>query len=399
MVRRYTLEQQTNNDQGQLSVKEKVISEQLRLLETNLFVSVPLSFVCASIVFASLHQPQVDFFVISWFAAVIGVSLFRLIGVYFYRRSPQKSKLHFSIFMIGVALSAILWGIVNSVLMPQDELRQMVIIVVTAGLTAGGVQTLSADVRTSLIYLCLMVVPLCVWLLWHGEVLLGLAALTYLAFMMVACIRSYKLLAKALSLQYENQELIEKISISNANLLDYSKNLYEQSIRDPLTGLVNRRCLDVTLPRELERAIREKQTLCVAMLDLDFFKNFNDNNGHAAGDEVLKFVAQLIRDTFRASDITCRYGGEEFLIVLINTDMDSSHARLEHFRRLVKEGKVLFQGQPLPPMTVSIGVVEGPKPGVSAEEMIRAADTALYAAKAAGRDRINFAPAVVEAAS
>lgn len=387
------MEQPDSNNVYPLSIKDKVFSEQVKILHDNLLTSVPANFVCAFIVFMILYQGQTKTFISVWFAAVAAVSLFRIFAVYLFRHRPKNTNWHLVVFLVGVALSAGLWGTINSVFMPNDDLmHQMVIIVITAGVTAGGVQTLNANLKASLIYLTFIVLPLTIWFFLQGSFVytsLGATMIAYISFMIVTSVRGYHLLATTLYLQYENQALIEEISDSNAKLMDDSKTLYEQSIHDSLTGLFNRRYLDETLPRELQRTIREQQSLCVAMLDLDYFKSFNDTHGHAAGDEVLKFIGDLLQDVFRGSDISCRFGGEEFLVVMINTDLTAAQIRLEQFRELVKKGKVYFHGQPLPPMTVSIGVAEAPGQGITVKEIIHAADVALYSAKEAGRDRTS----------
>jgi len=389
------LEQPNNNNEHQRSINDSVFSAQVNILHANLLTSVPANFICAFIVFISLFQSQNKTVITGWFAAVLLVSLFRIGSLYFYRRHPRSDNWHLSIFIVGVGLSALLWGAVNSVFMPPEDLmHQMVVIVITAGVTAGGTQTLNANVKASLLYVVIIFVPLTVWLFLQGSFvysLLGIAMIAYIGFMALTALRGNKLLVTTLTLQYENQALVEKISISNSKLLDYSKTLYQQSTHDSLTGLFNRRYLDETLARELQYAIRERQTLCVAMLDLDFFKSFNDTYGHAAGDEMLKFVGALMNNTFRKSDICCRFGGEEFLVILVNADTTFAEDRLDHFRQVVKQGIVTFQGKVLPPMTVSIGIAEAPRQGASVEDIIHAADIALYSAKKAGRDRIERA--------
>lgn len=392
-----------NDSVYQLNIREKVFSEQVKILHNHLLTSVPANFVCALIVLVSLYKTSDAAVMIGWFVSVALVSVLRMGAFHFYRRQIQSDiksdNFYLALFIFGMAASAILWGLMGSVIMPKgDILHQMLVIVVIAGVTAGGIQTLNASVKASVTYLLFILLPLTIWVFLQGSLtysLLGITLVAFLAFMVVTSIRGHQLLVTTLFLRYENQALIEKISIANARLLDHSKTLYEQSMHDSLTGLFNRRYLDETLPRELQRVSREKQSLCVAMLDLDFFKSFNDVHGHAAGDAVLRFIGTLMKETFRESDICCRFGGEEFLVVLLNTDMTSARTRLESFRNVVKQGKVLFQGQFLPPMTVSIGVAEAPEQGASVEEIIWAADKALYYAKEAGRDRIESASVTV----
>jgi diguanylate cyclase (GGDEF)-like protein len=387
------VEPSTSENAYSPSTKEKVFSEQVKILHNSLPTSVPANLICAFIVFISLYSGQNKIFVTGWFIAVMLVSLFRFVAMYFFRRQPENDDLYLRIFMVGVTLSALLWSTINSFFMPKNDLsEQMIIIIMTVGVTAGGIQTLNANLKVSLAFLCMTIFPLAAWIFLQGSfnyTLLGITLIVFIVFMIVTTIRGNKLLATTLSLQYENQALIEKISVTNTKLLNYSKILYKQSTHDPLTGLYNRRYLDEALSRELKRVIREKKSSCVAMLDLDFFKSFNDTNGHAAGDEMLKFVAATMQATFRGSDISCRFGGEEFLILLINTDLSSAQLRLENFCEAVKKGEVYFQGQLLPPMTVSVGVAEAPRQGTSAKDIIHAADTALYCAKETGRNRVK----------
>ncbi len=181
---------------------------------------------------------------------------------------------------------------------------------------------------------------------------------------------------------------IIKLSLEKNNL---NQRLQREAIHDPLTNLFNRRFLDETLARDLKHALREKRTLCVAMLDLDFFKKLNDTFGHEAGDEVLKFIGKYLNKTLRGSDIACRYGGEEFVIILPDANISKVLPRLETIRETIKNKTILYQNISLPTITVSIGVAEVPVHGKTSEEVLRAADQALYAAKQAGRDKVVVA--------
>jgi diguanylate cyclase (GGDEF)-like protein/PAS domain S-box-containing protein len=179
----------------------------------------------------------------------------------------------------------------------------------------------------------------------------------------------------------------EAIKLSLANLR-LRKKLHEQATRDPLTGLFNRRYFEETLPRELHRTLRRNAPLCIAMLDLDHFKQFNDTFGHEAGDLVLREASRLLRDGLRKSDIPCRYGGEEFVLVLPDSSLEDTINRLEQTRRQLEGMDIRHNGQLLATMTFSAGVAASPIHGSSPEDLLRGADAALYAAKHAGRNRI-----------
>jgi len=177
-----------------------------------------------------------------------------------------------------------------------------------------------------------------------------------------------------------------KLSLSNLKLRE---KLREQATRDPLTGLYNRRHLEDSLSRELHRARRGESLLCIAMLDLDHFKNFNDTFGHQAGDLLLRELGRVLREKLRKSDIACRYGGEEFVIVMPDSSLADTCHRVEEIRVLIKKLEIRHGEQLLSTITMSAGIAGTREHGgVTMRELLHAADTALYAAKQAGRDRI-----------
>jgi diguanylate cyclase (GGDEF)-like protein/PAS domain S-box-containing protein len=182
----------------------------------------------------------------------------------------------------------------------------------------------------------------------------------------------------------------EHISLSLSNF-KLRETLREQSIRDALTGLYNRRYMEESLDRELRRSERKQRTLGVLLADVDHFKQYNDALGHEAGDALLRALADFFRAQVRREDIVCRYGGEEFTLLLPEASIDIARERAEMLREKIKALRVEHRGQPLDPVTLSLGVAVFPDHGTTAEELVRAADAALYRAKAAGRDRVELA--------
>ena len=169
--------------------------------------------------------------------------------------------------------------------------------------------------------------------------------------------------------------------------------LKEQSVRDPLTGLYNRRDLLVSLERELHQAQVDQRRVGVVMGDLDHFKAVNDRHGHPAGDEVLRQFARWLVQEVRSTDLCFRYGGEEFLLILPGMDRAAAMARAEAVRRKVEATPVQFQGQSIS-VTSSFGVAIFPDDGATAEALITRADAALYQAKAGGRNQVHSGPDV-----
>lgn len=181
-----------------------------------------------------------------------------------------------------------------------------------------------------------------------------------------------------------------KLALSHLELED---ELRAQALHDALTGLFNRRYLNDVLVRELERYRRQGETFTVAMLDLDHFKRVNDNFGHEAGDAVLAGFGKLLLQWSRSSDIACRYGGEEFTLVLQGSTPDEVSDRLQDLLQRAAQMQIEHEGCVLPAITVSIGVAQATPEVPSATELLSRADGALYQAKLQGRNRVVVAVA------
>jgi len=179
--------------------------------------------------------------------------------------------------------------------------------------------------------------------------------------------------------------------LANLRLREALENL---SVRDPLTGLFNRRYLEESLERELHRATRKQRPLGVIMLDLDHFKHFNDTYGHEAGDTLLRELGRFLQAHIRREDIACRYGGEEFILIMPEAWLDVTRERAEWLREEIKNLTVKFHGQVLGALTLSLGVAIFPQHAATASSLLRASDLALYRAKAEGRDRAVVSLAV-----
>jgi diguanylate cyclase (GGDEF)-like protein len=180
------------------------------------------------------------------------------------------------------------------------------------------------------------------------------------------------------------------VTMTLANL-HLREQLYNQSIRDPLTNLFNRRYMNETLEREIRKAGRHQQPVGVVMLDVDHFKEFNDAYGHDAGDVVLQKVAVFLQHYIRAEDIACRYGGEEFTLILPGASVENTYKRAEELRYGLETLQVFYDGQPLGNITISAGIACFPDHGNSVASLLGMADHALYEAKRSGRNRVLIA--------
>jgi diguanylate cyclase (GGDEF)-like protein len=207
-------------------------------------------------------------------------------------------------------------------------------------------------------------------------------------------------------LTHENQQLIASLSAKNQALLEMNRELEAKiherthelaeanarlaqlAVTDGLTGLYNHRHFHERLTLEVERSQRSGLPLSLLMLDVDHFKQFNDTFGHPAGDEVLRQLARVLTDTRRANDVVARYGGEEFAVILVDTAKFTAAKVAERVRERIAAHDFSDAAQKAGKISVSLGVATFAEDGTDAEALVRSADTALYAAKRAGRNRV-----------
>ncbi|MCX7983082.1 MAG: diguanylate cyclase [Syntrophales bacterium] len=197
-------------------------------------------------------------------------------------------------------------------------------------------------------------------------------------------------------LKKTEEKLREMNEVLNSRLEEIQmlqERLKEEAIRDPLTNLYNRRFLEETLKRELARVERSTGRLSLVMIDLDRFKDVNDMFGHQFGDQVLKALGDLISSQTRLGDVACRYGGEEFVVILPDAPIDSAVDRVEEWRKMFSDIEFRPEDRIIR-VTFSAGVASYPEHGVTGNELISAADDAMYAAKLAGRNRVMVAKKV-----
>ncbi len=180
---------------------------------------------------------------------------------------------------------------------------------------------------------------------------------------------------------------VEYLALAICNLR-LKKRLHELTVKDALTGLFNRRYMDEAIPRELLRAKRAGTSCGAIMIDLDHFKRVNDTFGHDGGDVVLKKVGKFLNSMFRQEDVVCRFGGEEFFVLMTSGKVRDYCCRARALGREIKTLDIRWKGQQISPITVSMGVAVFPDHAASFEELLKVADQALYLAKARGRDRV-----------
>jgi diguanylate cyclase (GGDEF)-like protein len=179
----------------------------------------------------------------------------------------------------------------------------------------------------------------------------------------------------AISYGYVNRKQLEQI--------------HDLSIRDSLTGLFNRRYMEETLDREIDRALRTERNLAVVMADVDHFKSINDTYGHVAGDMVLVHIANFFIQNTRSSDVACRYGGDEFILIMPECSKEEATTRAESIRLMISQAAMSFENKVIEGITISFGIAALPLNGGTREELICSADHALYSSKILGRNRVS----------
>ncbi|MBR9883596.1 MAG: diguanylate cyclase [Oceanospirillales bacterium] len=204
-----------------------------------------------------------------------------------------------------------------------------------------------------------------------------------------ALLFSLSVVVIALRFFARSQRMLQEMNILlEQQVQERTEELKKLSYEDPLTGLKNRRYFDEVMAREVALAARQRRPLSLLICDIDKFKDFNDTYGHTAGDEALRRVACKMRESFRQTDIACRYGGEEFVIIMPDASSEDALKRAEELRRAVSMDSVVIDGQTLEPVTLSAGIASWPENVSEADSLLTSADKALYSAKRSGRDRV-----------
>lgn len=378
------------NDNAQLKEAEPsdntTYSEINEYLYNNMIPSMISILILASVLFWELSGIIEKRTLTLWFESVLIILTIR-IGLYvWFSKTKHKLALqsyHKYLFILGSSLTATLWGILGSFLMPTDTFHQTFIIIIISGLVAGSTISLGARYLASILYVLLALVPI---ITWEGIQIINGTRLYSGIFIGMTLYLFYVSIVS-----YNISNLVQNnIKLKNKNI-NLSKLLRAEATHDALTGLYNRRYLDTYFKIELARYKRNPKPISIIMIDIDHFKNFNDQFGHDLGDAILREFGSYFRNTVRDSDFACRFGGEEFILVLPEADLDIALNRAEKIREGAKHISVIKDDKHISGISISIGVAVFPEHGDTQASIIEAADKALYRAKEEGRDRVYVA--------
>ena len=378
---------------------DKIFPDQIKILYERAPSVIPVNVIIGGILCLFLVPVLSDQVLFAWWSILFVVSVVRYIHVKYtlknasWMQDASRLSLIFSVssFFTGLIWCSSFFLFAFSV----PDLYLIFIVFALGGMSVGAIASKATSKAAFFGYTIPMMIPPTVTFLFMGSEIgypmFGMMAI-YSASISITYLQSYKLVAQGIKNQLEKDELIQHLKISKQHLELANEKVLVMSHTDDLTQLANRRYLDMMLEKEGARAIRSKASLAFVMIDIDFFKDYNDTFGHQQGDYCLEKIADLLRQIIkRPGDFVARYGGEEFCVLLPETDIEGA-------RRVMKEYQEALQTLKIPAgnttvsafVTVSVGIAScTPQLGDDVNDLVAAADAALYNAKEKGRNRIE----------
>ncbi|MHB1946575.1 MAG: diguanylate cyclase domain-containing protein [Gammaproteobacteria bacterium] len=376
----------------QQQVDAELISSVYKETHTGLIASL----FCATILLIGLYSVSNPAMIIGWYVFfwLVILARFILVKMYFNQIEP-KNTLEFwrKSFMLGAWAAGALWGFISSVLFPYPHQMQMMLdILILAGMTAGAVPILSGILNAGRGFLILAVLPVNIRLLLIGDttlLLYDLALVAYLFFLLVITKKTYKILNNAVSLQFENNILLQNFSDAKKQLQISNKKLAYAATHDPLTNLINLSLFEKELSETLEYAKSERQSFAILYIDIDNLKEVNDTYSRQIGDRLLKNIVDRIVTILPKEAIAARFGGDEIVVILENiTDPDEVAKVAQQICAAMKASFEIEECNII--TTISIGIVIYPVDGRDTEILLRNADKAMLIAKEEGDNTFCF---------
>lgn len=336
----------------------------------------------------------------SWWAIFVAITLYRTWNTrrfckVYNNDQVNDFRLWYNRFYVTTVMAGIGWGAGGFIIgTPLDALSQVFIFIVLIGVGAAAIPLLGVMQRVMLCFQAVSTIPYAIYISImlgdRGTILLYMFVLYAIG--VVASMRRMDLnLTESMKLQYENSQMVSTLSESNQQLQNANEKLETLTLEDALTELHNRRYFEMQLEFEWKRESREKKILTLMVIDIDYFKLYNDTYGHAEGDVCLKNVAHVLQSSLhRSSDVIARIGGEEFVVMLPNIDVDGAVTLANQMQQKLHDAEFTHATSPLGDnVTVSIGIASVlPDDNATALGLFKAADKALYKAKAKGRNQV-----------
>lgn len=388
-------------DQTQL--EDEIAAEQLRMLYDQAPASFTLEIILASFVAYSVSSALEASLAFWWWVVIVAFAVADFIGYIAFKSqagsSQRNYKPWYALFLMSVAVMSCAWGVGMLFLMMKLELGyQLFLTVILAAIAGGALPAISMRRMPLMLFLIGSLSPAAVWLMSQEhsvQTMTGAFLIPYGIALWFGGRQISLHIRHTLQLSFENRQLADSLRNSNARLQELNQDLTHLSATDALTQVANRRYFEERLEQEWRRIVREEGEVAVVMVDIDHFKAYNDSLGHQAGDECLCKVAACVRDSLRRpADIVARYGGEEFIVLLPNTNPEGARRVADMIRDNVRKLEILHPASATSKyITVSVGGSYcQPTEATLRKQLIAKADTALYAAKEAGRNQVCFTP-------
>lgn len=389
-------------DKTQLSENEQlIVREQTQLLYSSLPSINFLYLLIGSFIFWLLSRETGYWATLPWFGGLLIVLLIRHAIYLEYKNadpkdlSYQRWQLIYIIFCSSATAAA--WGTAGALFFFKvDTYLQTILLFTLVGLSASVMPILAVKLTGYALYLLIIIAPVFTQILLSGsdnqKLMMILAALLILTFCMISK-RLSKAFKESLVYRAEFERLSEHLKTANARLSLVNEDLERLSVTDDLTGIANRRYFNKRFAEVWADHVRESRNIAVLMIDVDYFKNYNDSYGHLEGDQCLKIIAETIHSLiFRPRDFLARYGGEEFIVLLPNTSKAGAELVAKRVHQRIKELKLENKPNGIGGyLTVSIGITEEqPSPTSSKSDFLNRVDNALYQAKKNGRNTTCF---------
>ncbi|GLQ31035.1 GGDEF domain-containing protein [Litoribrevibacter albus] len=380
--------------------------KRVSLLYSNSIKSVPATILNSSILLVLFWTKVPWLTILVWYSLILTVSIFRLQQVRKeiknknYLKQPANKALNK--FILGSSFTGAIWG-ASFVLfnLYTDEAYSLLMIWIVSATAMGGSMSLAPSQRAQNIFVCLIFIPAIIMNILSGNefnITMGTLCILFLIVMIMLGNTFSTWVNESLKLQYQNQGLLkslqqknESLETTNSELIKTKEFLTEQTMSDPLTGIANRRSFDHTLIKEWNRCLRRQYPLSCILIDIDYFKRYNDHYGHQQGDQLLRQVANLISSqATRADDLVARYGGEEFIVILSNASHDDAVMLAERTRKAILDANMEHtDSQVADIITISAGVATiTPTNLQDCYEIVHKADEKLYEAKNNGRNQV-----------